>query len=558
MRAVSPPTYAGTLLGAALGAAFLLWLSGSRPIDPTNVEWVMKLDWVPHFFGWHYFRSEPWHWPPGTITGYYAPLGSSIGLTDAIPLAAYALKPFAAWLPPMFQYLGLWWLLCFALQGALGARLAGRSTSNLALQGLGAALFVLLPTLLARIGHAALCSHWLVLWALLIATRPHGRPARPWEWGTLGLVAGMVQPYLAAMVLPLLAAAALDRRATAPASRMAALAAAVSATVAGWWLSGLFVLAGEDSLGAGGLGYYSMNLLAPITPGGWSRFLPEIPVAGDGQTYEGFQYLGLGVLGLMAAALILGWTGRGRERRAGTPPAPRFGPVTLGVCVLMTAFAVSPRVTLGSLVLVDLSGPWFAPLAAFRSSGRFVWPLVYVALTCAVAAVVRHTPARAAIALLTAAVSLQLLDLHDAHAARRRTARDAAFYAWTQPFTSEQWPAVLSGYDHLALVPPPQCGPAPLPYEAVVRLAATHGLSVNAGVIARGDDHARAAYCEALDASVDAGRLDARTLYLMHDAGAQELSGRARGTVTCGVLDGVSMCAVAGSAAEWPPVATRP
>ena len=42
-----------------------------------------KLDGVPHYFGWFYFRTEPWQWPPGTIRGYYAPLGTSIGLTDA-------------------------------------------------------------------------------------------------------------------------------------------------------------------------------------------------------------------------------------------------------------------------------------------------------------------------------------------------------------------------------------------------------------------------------------------------------------------------------------------
>ncbi len=59
----------------------------------------MKGDWVPHYFGWHFFRVEPWHWPPGVVAGYYAPLGTSIGLTDSIPLAAYLLKPLGPWLP---------------------------------------------------------------------------------------------------------------------------------------------------------------------------------------------------------------------------------------------------------------------------------------------------------------------------------------------------------------------------------------------------------------------------------------------------------------------------
>ena len=157
--------------GAAFGAVFLAWIAGARILDPTGIDWLMKGDWVPHHFGWHFFRIEPWRWPPGSIHSYYAPLGTSIGLTDSIPLAAYALKPFGGWLPAEFQYPGPWLLLSFTLQGALGARLVGRWIDSAWVQAAGGAFCVLLPMLLARVGHTALCSHWLVLWALLLATR---------------------------------------------------------------------------------------------------------------------------------------------------------------------------------------------------------------------------------------------------------------------------------------------------------------------------------------------------------------------------------------------------
>ena len=187
----------------------------------------MKLDWVHHYFGWHYFRIEPWHWPPGTIRGYHAPIGSSIGMTDSIPLAAYVLKPFGRWLPATFQYLSLWWLLCFVLQGALGARLTSRASSSPVIQALGGALFVLLPMLLIRVGHAALCSHWLLLWPLLIATRQGATRARPREWAALGVVAGLVHPYLAAMSLALVGAIAVTSDDDASAlRRLGAMAAA--------------------------------------------------------------------------------------------------------------------------------------------------------------------------------------------------------------------------------------------------------------------------------------------------------------------------------------------
>ena len=68
--------------------------------------------------------------------------------------------------------------------------------------------------------------------------------------------------------------------------------------VTGWWLSGLFIVGEPGAYQLEGLGDFSMNLLAPLTPSGWSSVLPDLPVESSGQRYEGFLYLGLGVLGL--------------------------------------------------------------------------------------------------------------------------------------------------------------------------------------------------------------------------------------------------------------------
>ena len=540
----------GALAGALIGAAFFAWVAGSRVLDPTEIDWLMKGDWVPHYFGWHYFRSEPWHWPPGAVHGYYAPLGTSIGLTDSIPLIGYLLKPFSGWLPTPFQYLGPFLLASFALQGALGARLIGRRVDSLSAQALGAALFVLLPTLLIRVGHAALCAHWLILWALLLATREPRTRHAPRAWALLGLVAAMVQPYLAAMVLGVLGATAASGSGTPLLRRGGALAAAVAATLAGWWISGLFLLDGDGSLTAGGLGYYSMNLLAFVSPGDWSAFLPPLPVAFDGQAYEGFQYLGLGILGLLGAALAFGTVRRGRAG-ATAPQRRLWPPVLVLACLGMAAFAVSPVVTLGSRTIANFDGAWTAPLALFRSSGRFVWPLVYVMLTSAVVTVVLRAPGRLGLAVLAGAVVVQLVDLAGAHAFRRQVARDPAFHAWADPFADARWSTVAETYGHLVLVPPPQCGPAPVPYEGAIGLTARHGLTINAGVVARRDEGALAGYCAALDAEIDGARLRDDTLYIVSSAAAAILSGQAGASVTCGTIGGVWFCTTPAARARW-------
>ncbi|MFN7978702.1 MAG: DUF6311 domain-containing protein [Vicinamibacterales bacterium] len=534
------------IAGGLAGAAFFAWIAGAGILDPTSIDWLRKGDWVPHYFGWHYFRIEPWHWPPGAVHGYYAPLGTSIGLTDSIPLVAYLLKPFSAWLPAHTQYLGSWLLACFALQGALGARLVGRFAASAWVQFLGALLFVLMPTLLIRVGHAALCAHFLILWALLVVTRPPSRRFMWPGWAALGLVAGLVQPYLAAMVLGVLAGATASGDSGVPVGRrLAALATALGATLAGWWLSGLFLLTGERSLAAGGLGYYSMNLLAFISPEGWSAVLPNLPSATPGQPYEGFQYLGLGVLLIFLAAIVM--HPRGRATRARSVVTPWL----LATCLVMTAFAVSPVVTLGSRTLVNLDGAWTAPLALFRSSGRFVWPLVYLGLTWAIVTVARALPSRAAASVLTLAVVVQAVDLHGAHRFRRDVAHDPSFHAWLNPFDDPRWREVAPAYAHLALVPPPQCGDTPVPYEAAIGLSADHGLTINAGVVARRDERARASYCEALTRQIETASLADDTLYVVTPQAAPVIAATGGDRVRCGEIDGVWICTSAAGFARW-------
>lgn len=531
---------AAMLIGAAIGAAFLLWLSGLRPLRPTETGWVMRFDWVPHYFNWYYFRIEPWHWPPGRVEGYYAPLGTAIGLTDSIPLAAYLLKPFSAWLPADFQYLGSWWLLSYTLQGAVGARVVGRFTSRAVIQVLGAALFVLIPHLLHRVQHAALMSHWLLLWTLLIATREPARRAHAGEWALLGLLCGTIQPYLAGMVLPLLVAVTLSRPAPGLGPRLRALAAAVASTAFGWWISGLFILGEDGALAAGGLGYFSTNLLAPITPSGWSQLLPDIPVAGEGQLAEGFQYLGAGLLALIVVAAVLAW----QARRASDAPAPLWPRPVLWVTLAMAAFAVSPVVTFGSHVLIDLDGPWAAPLATFRSSGRFWWPLTYLWMTWAIVTVARRAP-RAAPWLLAAAVVVQLYDLHAIHLDRRAATHSEAFYAWVNPFVSQRWSELAASKRHLVLAPPPQCGTPAVELSPAIRFAVSHRLSVNSGVLSRHEERARARYCEGLKRDLAEGRLDPESLYVLPAPAAAALQAAAPTTVRCEVIDGVDACVAA-------------
>ncbi|MEZ5287120.1 MAG: DUF6311 domain-containing protein [Vicinamibacterales bacterium] len=538
----------GRVVGALVGAVFFLWIAGTRSLDPGEIGWLMRYDWPIHFFGWHFFRVEPWHWPPGRILGY------------GVPAAPPSASPIRSRSSPSRSSrsrrgcrprssIGPWLLLSFTLQGLAGAWLASRWTTRLDLQVTAAAILVMMPVLLIRIGHPSLCAHWLLLWVLIVASRDASTRFRAWEWALIGLIGGLLHPYLAVMTLGLLTGVAFTPAARPLAARAGGLAAATLATVFGWWMSGLFAVSGAASMATEGLGNYSMNLLAPIMPVGWSTFLPEIPLATPGQAFEGFQYLGLGVLLLLVAAVGIRVAQRsdegGSRRHAG------FGVPLVATALVMAVFALSPRVTAAGSVLVDVSGPWTAHFAVFRATGRFFWPLAYLALVWALSVVILRLPPRVALSVLLAVAIVQAIDLHGAHQERRISARDPEFYAWSDPMRDPAWTQVLAGYEHLVLYPPPQCGQAPMPFEPAAYHAGLQGLTINTGNAARPDEAARLAYCHALGDQLKAGQLADDTIYLVPPAEMDAIRHASGGSAVCGDVATVPVCATRASVARW-------
>ena len=544
------------LIAGGIGGAFFAWIAGWRVISPTSIAWVMKLDWQHHFIAWHFFRDEPWQYPPGLISTYYAPIGTAIGFTDSVPLAALTLKPFSSLLPHPFQFLGGWLLVCFVLQGMVGASITQLWTRNVALQVAGGVLFLLVPTLLERVGHVALTSHFLLLASLWLYFREATRPASLGECAALGLIAGLIHPYLAVMALAVVVALSLrrlmrDHTSIASKVRSAALPVfgCLAGLIAGWWTSGLLSIPGASDLISVGLSQYSMNVLSPIAPAGWSLLLPEVPLANEFQSFEGFQYLGAGLLALLPVAVGLVLWRRDWQWRTVIP-------LTL-VCAISAVYALSPRVTVGSRVLIDLTSPALERLAVFRVTGRFFWPAAYAIVAFLIWAVVTRLRPAAALAVLSAAIGLQLLDVGAHYETVRTTAHSDAFHAWPQSLQSPLWRTALPHYRRLLMYPPEQCGPAPMPYIQPAFLAANFGLSINTGHPARANRAARRAYCQQLGQDWERGVVADDAVYLLSPAWLQLFRDAARQPVICTDIDRMPVCVTEASYAQWRPDAVR-
>lgn len=365
------------------------------PADYRAVAWWG--DRAAGMIGQRYALAAPWSWPPMQAD---ALAGVNTVLTDSLPLAMLLLKPFRAWLPQGFYlqegWIALAWLLqpvtaVYALRGAGVRSWPGT---------LAVAALSLMPTLLARFGHTALCTHALILLALGLYLRLVRTGQDWWAVVPLLLASLLVHPYLMAMVAAVLLAGPLSLLLAGRPWRAATAWLALS-------LTGTEVAA--VALGFGGapapLGYgiFSMNLLAPLAPSRSTLFPDMAFDATGGQIGEGYQYLGGGLLILLAVAGVLVALGRGGFSWR------RHGGLLL-VLMGLTLFAASGTAYVGRYRVLHIEHiPDF--VQQFRVTGRFFWPVTYALLVWAVAVVARGLPSRAAALVLLVAVGLQAADM---------------------------------------------------------------------------------------------------------------------------------------------------
>ncbi len=456
-RAVKPwlPKVSSTLHLIALGVApivlFLLFFD-PNVLNPTRIGWIMEADWGQHALGWNAWRHMPWS--SGSYENLlYAPTGLPLIYTDSNPLFAFIFKTFNHWLPKDFQYIGLWFLFCVCMHFLFAYKLVRPHAPGKWAAFGGAVALSALPCLYYRERHDTLVAQWLILWALHLfinveAGAPRLAPptaskarvllqrvANLFDAKTRGYMAllgvtGLIHPYLLFMVAAIWGgdvlralwqgAAAKNLHTTGKALVRAAIVLVCPIVTLG--ISGCY--AKGQSPNAGGWAYYSMGLDALINPvrPEFSAIIKSVPQDG-GQSFEGYQYLGFGLLMLLVAALII---------YAVTPEARRarafFSKLTFLALPFLLLFltAITNRVQLYGHVIFFFQMPDQLKnvLAILRASGRFFWPMSYCLVLTALVVLYKSRPRILAV-VLPAILLLQAYDL-DGFAATMRAATSLA------------------------------------------------------------------------------------------------------------------------------------
>lgn len=390
----------------AIGLSFVIWLIPLWQVFPAHpLTRMLAGDTAQSIIGQRYFLGEPWHWPLLHVSRLSSPAGLNVAFTDSIPLVLMPLKMLAlAYLPRGFYVAESWIAIAWLVQPAAAVfalRSAGEKRAGPAVAV--AILSVCMPTLLRRFGQFSLCTHAIILVALGLYFRLvlAFDARRGLAAVCLLVVALLVHPYLLVMAMALLAAAPL----TLFLRRDARWRGCAGWLVAGVVLTGLLAwMMGYTGSGvAGGYGIYSMNLLGPFVPGAYGIFPFTLADPTGGQDLEGYQYLGLGIVSLVAAAGVLA-----AVRRDGAAFRRHGG--LLVILVLLAGCSLSGRVYLAGHRLTNVT---HLPkmIRQFRATGRFFWPVSYVLMIWSVIVVSRLRPPALAALLLIAAVAVQIADV---------------------------------------------------------------------------------------------------------------------------------------------------
>lgn len=440
------PSY---LLAGVLSLLLAFWLFPVDFILGEGPYWAAPSgDRMQHIIGMRYFLADEWRFPLFQTHLIAPPEGVNIIYTDSLPLFALIAKLLRPFLPAQLNYFGVWLFLVYVLQGVAAVFLL----RSLEVKGLlpnlaGAVIALSYPALLYRFGHEALCGHFLLLFAMGLYFRSASQHAFGKLWGRFALLCWLtlfVHAYLFVMVFGLFLATAVQEAFSSRAGFQKSIVSGIA--VAGvsallMWFSGYFHGVG----GSGGFGYYSMNMLSPWVPQ-LSGLFPDINfIDGTGGQYEGFNYLGCGVLLLLIPAL---WVGRFEINST----LRRYWGLAL-LLLMLTLLAISHRVFIGQWEVLRIRANPPPLLQLFRVSGRFFWPVGYtlMAMGLAVVALKLRRPLNSALILVAA-----VLQFIDAGPLRENVAMGVRSGAQFN-VPAEPWRGLIAAHERLTIVPSFRC-----------------------------------------------------------------------------------------------------
>lgn len=346
--------------------------SGLKIIDPRSTSWLSYGDGTSEI-AWEFFRRQPvLQFPLGLNPSYGLEISSTIAFDGQIPLVSLFLHPFDSLLPDRFQYIGIFLFFTFVLNFLFAKKIFNNLKFNHYQSVTCAILLATSPVILNRFienTHYSLTSSWIIFAAINLSMLKYLFFNK---WVTLYIITILIHLYFLPFVILIhittIIIVSLTSRKLVIKNYLILLAIIISSALT-LLLTGYFFggISGKDI----GFGLYRSTLLSLVDSSGWSRIIPDIPEP-DG-AYEGFAYLGLPTLLLAILTFIL------IKQKSQSSQTIFLLPVWIS-SILLFVFALSNKIAAGKFELFSFSMPESLSLLVntFRSSGRFIWLLVFI------------------------------------------------------------------------------------------------------------------------------------------------------------------------------------
>lgn len=381
--------------GALLGSLIFILIYGICPLDVENIAYIMneRTDLPGFYIGWMAYRNAGWENGIGAFNTLCYPNLSSYGILDIVPILGLFFKIISPVLPETFQFVGLWGLICFFMQGGFAALIVRKFSGNNVISVLFSLPFILATPVLTKLFyHHSEAGQWVLLMVFAFwvynADRDYINLKEYFIWALIGILTTGICIYFIPMVGMILVGYSINKILNNKKNILSSVVNIFSYLIG--CILFLALMQSFNSYVADGDFYNEYvdrlyrcgaNLNAFINSWGIAFFGRFMGVAKDGQG-EGLAYLGMGMLvALVVAAsyksvlVLTSKDNKGHESRR-----RNFNISLTVVFILSLIVAIGPTLSFGSKIICYLPYPEFVLKfwCNFRSTGRMIWPAYYI------------------------------------------------------------------------------------------------------------------------------------------------------------------------------------
>jgi hypothetical protein len=312
---------------------------------------------------------------------------------------------------------------------------------------------MVVPVVLNRIGmHTALTTQWMILCALWLYFSSRELQAR--RWLLLLLFAVSVHAYLFVMVAGLWAAhLAKCGLARALGWRQLGLIATTLVAVVAWMHCIGYFIVGTGAAAGGDMTRF--DLVNFVVGTSWNTILPTIYGNLEQNAWDGYAYLGTGLMGLLVAGVVVLIV----RRALGMAPPEASRPVVVSWIPLVVVacgfvmYAASNHVLFNGHQIFHYPWPWWLRTiaATFRGAGRMIWPTYYILVLAILWFAIRAWPPRVLGWILAGCLAVQVVDFREG--ARLMRVGVSGSGDLIKPLNDPIWTMIAARYHKLVSIP---------------------------------------------------------------------------------------------------------